>query len=237
MNMFKSVGAVTAIFITFAGATNAQSIYDQCITAIEAGDKAKVVELATTVKRLKYPGVNEKKAEKCLETAFETDFEIDYRSGEFVDSAAAAAIKQEKEERARRLAETKKLQEKISCHKGKVTKVDDLIKAQEMLMSASNKAVINNLTLRACLDLHKSNPFAAILNPICRSAFSESLHPDLEIEADQKIYRQLSEVKVNSQIEIIQLQAKIDAIFDVQSDKEGNNEYDDILADLMVPCD
>jgi len=237
MNMFKRVGAVIAVFITFAGAANAQGIYDQCIIAIEAGDQAKVVELATTVKRLKFPGVNAKKAETCLETAFETDFELDYGSGEFVDSLAAAELKKHKEERKRLLAESRVLQEKISCHKGKISKANDVIEGQSMLLSTSNNQVIKDLTLEACLALHKSDSYAAILNPICRSAFSENLHPDLDISVAQDLYWQLSEVKAKSQREIIQLQAKIDAIFDVQADEEEKSKYENILAEIMAPCD
>ena len=54
------------MFALFMASTaNAQSIYDKCIAAIEAQDTSKLEEIATTVKRLRYPGINAKKADSA----------------------------------------------------------------------------------------------------------------------------------------------------------------------------
>ena len=223
------------LFCLVASTANAQSIYDKCIAAIDSGDSSALQEIAATVKRLKYPGINAKKAEKCLETAFEKDFEFDPASGMFVDGAEAAERKKQKAENKERQSKIIAISNKLGCHRKKLENIEKLKLAQLQVFIDENNSFIGARTLAACLALNESDPNKAILNPICRDAFANTLHPDLAVD------REFLNILVNAEEANLDATAKLQAeLSKLQMDgvnKESSSDFQAVIEEALAPCD
>ena len=223
------------LFCVVASTTNAQSIYDKCIAAIDAGDSSALIEIATTIKRLKYPGINAKKAEKCLETAFEKDFEFDPTSGMFVDGAEAAERKKQKAENQERQSKIIEISNKLGCHRKKLENIEKLKLAQLQVFINENNSFIGARTLAACVDLNKSDPYKAILNPICRDVFTNTLHPDLDV--DKGLLDILVDAEGANLDATAKLQAELSKLQMGSGAKESNSDFQGLIDEALAPCD
>ena len=223
------------LFCMIASTTNAQSIYDKCIAAIDAGDSAALQEIATTVKRLKYPGVNAKKAEKCLETAFEKEFEFDPSSGMFVDGVEAAERKKQKAANKERQTKIIEISNKLGCHRKKLENIYKLQAAQLQVFFDDNNSFITVRTYSACVELNEKDPHEAILNPICREAFAKTLHPDLEV--DREFLDKLNIAEVTNRGSIAKLETELSELQMGGSDKKSNSDFQDVVDDALATCE
>lgn len=237
MNLKLSAFFAVAITSTTFEAANAQGIYDKCIAAIDAGDTQKVMELANTVKRLKFPGVNAEKAETCLETAFGGDFILDFSSGSFIDGEAAAELQKEKDKRKLAAQKTSALGLAKSCHQDKLDKIERLEKVYGQVRKNSNDKLINELTQKACMRMHEDNPFDAILHPVCRATFIQGVHPDLDITNDLKVANMLGVITANSEAEIARIDDELDALYRNGQQSDQGKTISEILGDLQKPCE
>lgn len=228
--------AIIAVSLN-SGAANAQGIYDKCMAAIEAGDDEVVKELAATVKRLKYPGVNADKAETCLEEAYGGDFVLDFSTGEFVDGDAAAALQKQKDERKNLLERKGTLREQQQCHQDKLNTIDKLYAANQLILENSNNKLVQELTVNACTDLHEKDPYDAILHPICRNIFLKNIHPDLDTTAELDTFNLLKEIKARSESEIARLENELVSLSKKGQEQEEQKPIANILEELLQPCD
>lgn len=217
-----------------ASAANSQSIYDKCIAAIEAQDASKLKEIATTVKRLKYPGINAKKAEQCLEEAFGKDFEFDPATGSFVDGEEAAERKKQKAANRERQTKIAEISNRLGCHRKKLENIDRLRAAQIRVFYDNNASLIELRTYAACVELNSADPSSAILNPICREVFQNTLHPDLELDNDfldkldvaEKANREASD-KLQAELSKLQMDSSL---------KKSNSDFRELIEDALTPC-
>jgi len=223
------------LFCLVASTVNAQSIYDKCIAAIDTGDASALQEIATTVKRLKYPGINAKKAEKCLETAFEQDFEFDPASGMFVDGTEAAERKKQKAENKERQSKIIEISNKLGCHRKKLENIEKLKLAQLQVFIDENNSFIGARTYAACVALNKSDPNTAILNPICRDVFANTLHPDLDVDRDfLNILVNAEEANLDA---TAKLQAELSKLQMGGGKKESSSDFQAVIEEALAPCD
>lgn len=105
--------------------------------------------------------------------------EKERQSAKDAQAESAAEVARAKEALALKTAELEKLRQKQSCL---MNKEKAIVRLQvEILdrLEADNLELIEKRTLEACFLLNDNDPNAAILNPICRAAFIQSLHPDL----------------------------------------------------------
>ena len=223
------------LFYIVASTTNAQSIYDKCMAAIDAEDSSALIEIATTVKRLKYPGINAKKAEKCLESAFEKDFEFDPSSGMFVDGAEAAERKKQKAENKERQSKIIEISNKLGCHRKKLETIEKLKLAQLQVFIDENNSFIGARTLAACVQLNESDPYKAILNPICRDSFANTLHPDLDV--DKGFLDILIDAEGANLDATAKLQAELSKLQMGSGGKKNSSDFQGLIEEALAPCD
>ena len=222
------------LFCLAASTANAQSIYDKCIAAIEAQDASKLEEIATTVKRLKYPGINAKKAEQCLETAYGKDFEFDPATGSFVDGEEAAKRKQQKAANKERQSKIAEISNKLGCHRKKLENIDTLKAAQIRVFYDENASLIELRTYSACVQLNAKDSNAAILNPICREVFNKTLHPDLELDSD--FLDKLDRAEKANREASNKLQAELSKLQMGSGPKKSSSDFQELIEDALTPC-
>lgn len=66
-----------------------------------------------------------------------------------------------------------------------------------------NTQLVEDRTYDACKKLHLSEPDVAILNPICRQAFLNGFHPDLDLSSASDDYQQLN-LNIREQRQVVQ---------------------------------
>jgi len=74
---------------------------------------------------------------------------------------------------------------------------------------SANEKFIAQRTLQACKILNQEDSNAAILNPICRQAFKDALHPDLDLSDATKNYKKLANEITHQQEKIEKLRKPI----------------------------
>ena len=232
---FEMKKILFGLFCVIASTANAQSIYDKCISAIDSGDSSALQEIASTVKRLKYPGVNAKKAEKCLETAFEKEFEFDPASGMFVDGAEAAERKKQKAKNKEQQSKIIEISNKLGCHRKKLENIEKLKLAQLQVFIDENNSLIGARTFAACVALNESDPNTAILNSICREAFANTLHPDLDVD---KEFLDILVVAEEANLEATaKLQAELSKLQMGSGGKKSSSDFQAVIDDALSPCE
>lgn len=184
---------ISAIFmvIGFVSSVNGQTMmntYTKCVVALENGDMDQVRSLAAVIatkKNLTRDSIE--KGKKCLEAAFDEIYEYhpDYKY--WVKGEKAVALTQMLATREVR----NRLMRKERCFVQKFEAIEAMKKVILKDLTAENKSMIGKRTMAACIELNNTDPNAAILNPICREAFTQKLHPDLE---NQELLQQFQEL-------------------------------------------
>ena len=184
---------ISAIFmvIGFVSSVNGQTMmntYTKCVVALENGDMDQVKSLAAVIaKKKNLTRDSIEKGKKCLEAAFDEIYEYhpDYKY--WVKGEKAVALKQ--------MLSTRKIRDQLakreSCLSKKIAAIALSKEAILGLLTEDNNSFIAERTFEACVGLNETNPDAAILNPVCREAFAQKLHPELENEYLLKEFQKL----------------------------------------------
>lgn len=198
----------TIMLVTCAGLVHAQSTttYDKCLMALEEGDTEQAQRLATVIESKKnLTDENIIKGTRCLEEAwgetywYHPDYKFWVKGEKAITLKQAAATREVRE----------KLMRKQRCLLKKEKALDDLKDNLLDTISVENDILIRESTEIACAKLHEENPDAAILNPICRKAFENDLHPDLDISDLGTKYRKVEGEQVNTILQRLTVEVEI----------------------------
>ena len=198
----------TIVFVTCAGLVHAQSTttYDKCLIALEEGDIDQAQRLAAVIESKKnLTEENVIKGTRCLEEAwgetywYHPDYKFWVKGEKAITLKQAAATREVRE----------KLMRKQRCLLAKSSAIDDLRKIILDELDTENKQLIGERTLAACIELNDADPTAAILNPICREAFTQKLHPDLENQYLLGQFQKLDSEDVMVSLDLIETQLEL----------------------------
>lgn len=161
----------------------------------------------------------------------------EFESGEGLvfDPALIPDVKAARDQLAKKQNRLKELLESEKCLVQKGIQITKLKESMLELYADENKALINDKTYAACIDLNKIDPNAAILNPTCRDIFAKRLHPDLPLMTFSQDYASLDNAyqstvtqfaSVNSEIKILNGEVP-----------EETQSYEEKLKEALAPCD
>lgn len=208
MKVFTSAVIVLLICISSAQAQATANSYEKCVAAIEVGDIDEVRSLAAIIEtKLNLTSDNLENAKKCLEAAYDDVYEYHPDSKKWVKGAKAIELRKmiaARAEENRIKVKQNQLKGQRRCLLGKIGAIEDIEKFIFDGLHTQNKKIIETKTLNACIELNNADPNAAILNPVCREAFTQKLHPDVETQDLAKQFQELASEKVMAQYLLVE---------------------------------
>jgi hypothetical protein len=143
--------------------------------------------------------------------------------------------KKQKTKNKERQSKIIEISNKLGCHRKKLENIEKLKLAQLQVFIDENNSLIGARTFAACVALNESDPNKAILNPICRDAFANTLHPDLDVD------REFLNILVNAE------EANLDATAKLQAElsklqmgggsEESSSDFQAVIEEALAPCD
>lgn len=146
------------------------SIYDRCITAIEAADTGTVSKLAATIQRFNTIPANDlERATQCVSEAMGQLMRFDTASGAFIPADFYdEELEKRREANEARIAEEERRRAAL-LERGRLAEIREEI----------NRSLIATDIFEACTELYAVEKSRAILNSLCVDSFNVNGHPRL----------------------------------------------------------
>lgn len=159
----------TAIFVILVcGPAFAQStIFEKCISAIEAGDTDAVIQFAATIQRLNtISAANIDFASRCVSEALGKNVKFEPRLGGFFDAQEL---------------ESKRATDAALAEEGK-RRVEAQLEAKRRveLRKELNRSLLAEDIYETCVELYYVDKSRAVLNSLCVESFTVRGHPRLK---------------------------------------------------------
>ena len=203
-----------SIMLTTPISATAQSFWDGCDKAIEAGDTAEIAKLAKLMLTFKtIADANLKKAERCVSAA--NDVELFYIEGYgFADQIMRTEIVNQQKmldqiwtEREAVVAERNSLTSKYSCLTQQHDLILDHILDLKSRINTQNLVQLATATFEASKRKFEKEPDETLLSELCQKAFNDNYFPgaknrDLIAEWEQTQEKFLVNIQAKAQIDV-----------------------------------
>ena len=166
VSKYTRVGAIAFLTTSTALPTNAQSLMEQCMLAIQSADKTSAVQYAERL--LKFRDISSPSArdqvQECLNFAFDEVYEYNGQLGRFMTFTENEVIRENHENK---IAEADANNQRIA----------DLAAEIERRETEKRRQVVG-ATIGACNELYKDDPVNALTNQICNPIFLQHGLPE-----------------------------------------------------------
>ena len=259
MKVKLALGISVLITISNLGTAKAQSIYEDCLAAVENKKVSRIEELATTIlASQETPFEKRTDAEICLEAAFKMNFAYDGTSSRWVSGDSANSLEELKQKRMKeRQANIDKAKQNFEAKEAKLKRISLLLQKQECLqekqdaisiytnamlgkIEGMNENLIEEKTELACRNLHSKNPDEAILNPICRKVFENTFHPDIDSSEIAEIAAVLDQLEHEKRLTfrtLLSITAELTQLSEDSKTEVYSSKTQDIKKVALESCD